>query len=146
MYIYIHIYICMYIYVYIYIYIYIYACMHTYSTYTHTYIHTLHTHITLHHITSHHITSQHITSHHITSHHRGYTESPDDSLLPPGTGVDGSAGNQPRGTTVRGNLCHEYGLHQKQSSCVFMAKSMASTIEGNIMFNAARAHVNQVEC
>jgi hypothetical protein len=42
----------------------------------------------------------------------GYTES-SDPLLPPGTGVDGSAGNQPRGTVVEGNLCHEYGFHQK---------------------------------
>ena len=57
--------------------------------------------------------------------------------------MDGSDGNQPRGTHVRGNLCHEYGFNQKQSSCVFMAKSMETNITGNAMFNAARAHINQ---
>ena len=86
--------------------------------------------------------------------------------MPRGTGMDGSDGNQPRGTQVRGNLCHEYGFNQKQSSCVFMAKSMETNITGSkivifldlravrlanpkiitisdIMFNAARAHINQ---
>jgi hypothetical protein len=63
--------------------------------------------------------------------------------MPPGTGIDGTDGNQPRGTQVTGNMCHEYGFNQKQSSCVFMAKSMQTNITGNIMFNAARAHVNQ---
>lgn len=58
-------------------------------------------------------------------------------------GIDGSDGNQPRGTQVIGNLCHEYGYNQKQSSCVFMAKSMQTNITGNIMMNAARAHINQ---
>ena len=72
----------------------------------------------------------------------GWTKS-DDPLLPPGTGVDGSDGNQPRGTQVIGNLCHEYGYNQKQSSCVFMAKSMETNITDNIMMNAARAHINQ---
>ena len=72
----------------------------------------------------------------------GYTKS-DDPQMPPGTGMDGSDGNQPRGTQVVGNLCHEYGYNQKQSSCVFMAKSGATNISGNIMFNAARAHINQ---
>ena len=46
------------------------------------------------------------------------------------------------GTQVIGNLCHEYGFNQKQSSCVFMAKSMETNITGNIMFNAG-AHINQ---
>ena len=72
----------------------------------------------------------------------GYTTS-DDPLMPPGTGMDGSDGNQPRGTQVHGNLCHEYGFNQKQSSCVFMAKSMETNITGNVFFNAARAHINQ---
>jgi hypothetical protein len=72
----------------------------------------------------------------------GYTTS-DDPLMPAGTGMDGSDGNQPRGTQVLDNLCHEYGYNQKQSSCVFMAKSMRTNISGNLMFNAARAHINQ---
>ena len=36
-------------------------------------------------------------------------------------------------------MCHEYGMHQKQSSCVMMAKSMETTITKNVMFNAASA-------
>ena len=72
----------------------------------------------------------------------GYTQSTD-PMMPPGTGIDGSAGNQPRGSLIEGNLCHEYGLHQKQSSCVFMTKSMRTIIRNNVMFNAARAHINQ---
>ena len=40
-------------------------------------------------------------------------------------------------------MCHEYGMHQKQSSCVMMAKSMETTITKNVMFNAGRAHINQ---
>lgn len=45
----------------------------------------------------------------------GWTESTD-PLMPAGTGMDGTAGNQPRGTQIIGNLCHEYGFNQKQSS------------------------------
>ena len=139
----------------------------------------------------------------------GYTKS-EDIRSPPGTGIDGSDGNQPRGTQVVGNMCHEYGedclllcsssvsssfsfsssssmffdvrvytcvcgcegtycahawkslmhasacenlividwhhckgMFQKQSSCVMMAKSMETNISRNVMFNAARAHINQ---
>ena len=64
-----------------------------------------------------------------------------DSRMPPGTGIDGSQGNQPRGSVFEGNLCHEYGFHQKQSSCVMMAKSMQSTIRNNVFFNAARVRI-----
>ena len=38
---------------------------------------------------------------------------------------------------------YESGYNQKQSSCVFMAKSMQTNISGNLMFNAARAHINR---
>ena len=55
----------------------------------------------------------------------GWTTSTD-PLSPPGTGMDGSNGNQPRGTVVKGNLCHEYGMFQKQSSCVMMARKKKS--------------------
>ena len=72
----------------------------------------------------------------------GWTKS-DDPQMPAGTGMDGSDGNQPRRTTITGNLCHEYGFNQKQSSCVFMAKSMQTNVTSNVMFNAARAHINQ---
>eukprot|EP01047_Picozoa_sp_COSAG01_P027595 COSAG01_NODE_1826_length_9132_cov_12.328684_4_plen_104_part_00 len=43
----------------------------------------------------------------------GYTEGAD-PLQPPGTGIDGSRGLQPRGVKISSNLCHEYGYHQKQ--------------------------------
>ena len=36
-------------------------------------------------------------------------------------GVDGTGGRQPRGTHVVGNVCHELGHYQKQSSCWFQA-------------------------
>ena len=72
----------------------------------------------------------------------GYT-SGDDPALPPGTGADGTAGNQPRFTTITGNLCREIGFNQKQSSCVFMGKQMSTTIAKNVMFNGPRAHVNE---
>ena len=57
----------------------------------------------------------------------GYTEGAD-PLQPPGTGIDGSRGLQPRYVDITRNLCHEYGHHQKQSSCVFIAKSMFANV------------------
>ena len=65
------------------------------------------------------------------------------SALPPGTGIDGSDGNQPRGTVVSESLCHEIGFFQKQSSCVHMGKSMETSILDSVFFNGPRAHVNQ---
>ena len=62
----------------------------------------------------------------------GYTTSKD-KRSPAGTGVDGSNGNQPRGTVVQGNICHEYGMHQKQSSCVFMASGRKSPLATKIL-------------
>ena len=72
----------------------------------------------------------------------GYTKG-EDPLQPPGTGIDGSDGNQPRGTVVSESLCHEYGLFQKQSSCVHIGKSMETTIVDSVFYNGPRAHVNQ---
>ena len=37
---------------------------------------------------------------------------------------------------------HEYGFHQKQSSCVFIAKSVGVDMTENVAFNGARAHIN----
>ena len=72
----------------------------------------------------------------------GYTNGTDPAQ-PPGTGIDGSSGNQPRGTVGSRCLCHEYGFFQKQSSCVHMGKSMETAILENVFFNGPRAHVNQ---
>ena len=72
----------------------------------------------------------------------GYTEGAD-PLQPPGTGIDGSKGLQPRYVDITRNLCHEIGYHQKQSSCVFIAKSMFVNILEMVAYNGPRAHVNQ---
>jgi hypothetical protein len=55
---------------------------------------------------------------------------------------DGTQGNQPRGTLVSENVCHELGLYQKQSSCFFQAVAAQSTITSNLFFNGPRALVN----
>ena len=65
-----------------------------------------------------------------------------DSALPPGYGADGTAGNQPRGNKVSYNLCRELGIWEKQSSCYTQFKSSENVVNGNIMFNGPRAHVN----
>ena len=54
-------------------------------------------------------------------------------------GFDGSAGDHPLGTVVARNMVHELGAFEKQSSMVFVAKSCATTIEGNVFFNGPRA-------
>ena len=46
-----------------------------------------------------------------------------DPRLPEGYGIDGTAGNQPRGTYIAFNLCHEYGIWEKQSSFVTQFKT-----------------------
>ena len=56
-----------------------------------------------------------------------------------------AGGLQPRGVNITRNLCHEYGDHQKQSSFVFIAKSMWVNVLENVVYNAARAHVNQAQ-
>jgi hypothetical protein len=45
----------------------------------------------------------------------GYTiqQSPSENL-PFGNGIDGTAGLQPRNTTIAGNFIHELGLYEKQ--------------------------------
>lgn len=68
----------------------------------------------------------------------GYT----DGSPVPGMGFDATAGNQPRGTLVSGNLAHELGLWTKQNSFYFQAESFGNTLEGNIAFNGPRAGVN----
>ena len=43
--------------------------------------------------------------------------------VPYKVGPDGRAGEQPRGTRVLGNIAHEIGLWQKQSSLWFQVES-----------------------
>lgn len=58
-------------------------------------------------------------------------------------GIDAaSVRSQPLGTLVHANLFHEMGIFVKQSSAVFLALTQASTVDGNICFNLARACIN----
>lgn len=75
----------------------------------------------------------------------GYTvQQPNASAptLPTGTGIDGTTGIHPEGTTLTGNLIHELGLYAKQNSCYFQAKTAKTTLHNNICFNGPRAGVN----
>ena len=66
-----------------------------------------------------------------------------DELSHGGTlGVDGTGGTFPRGTSISGNLFHEIGIWEKQSSAVFQAKAAETTIARNVIFNLARAGIN----
>jgi len=55
---------------------------------------------------------------------------------------DGRNGEQPRGTQIVGNVCHEIGSYQLQSACVFQAKSARTTISRNVFFNGPRSGIN----
>lgn len=57
-------------------------------------------------------------------------------------GIDGTSGEQPRGTVVDGMFCHELGQYEKQSSCWFQAKTALTEIKNSIMFNGPRAMIN----
>jgi hypothetical protein len=52
-------------------------------------------------------------------------------------GIDGTSGNHPDGTRVEGNLVHELGAFEKQSSMYFQAKTCRSTVLGNVFFNGS---------
>lgn len=58
------------------------------------------------------------------------------------TEYDGTSGDQPRHTTVYGNIAHDLGLHQKQSSFYFQAVSCENSISDNIVFDIPRAAIN----
>jgi hypothetical protein len=60
----------------------------------------------------------------------------------PAAGVDGTDGEHPVGTTVKGCTAREVGLYEKQSSFYVQAKTAASKIEGNVFFNGPRAGIN----
>lgn len=57
-------------------------------------------------------------------------------------GVDATAMQQPLGTRVTGNLCHEIGHYEKQVSCYFEAVSGMAYVAENIMYNMPRAGLN----
>lgn len=57
-------------------------------------------------------------------------------------GVDGTKGDFPRYTRVVNNLFHEIGVWEKQSSAFFQAKTAQSYLQGNLVFNLARAGFN----
>ena len=57
-------------------------------------------------------------------------------------GPDGRGGEQPRGSLIEGNLVHEIGLWQKQSSLWFQAVTAQTTLRNNIFFNGPRAGLN----
>ena len=44
---------------------------------------------------------------------------------------DATGGEQPRGTRIVGNIAHDVGLYEKQSSGWGQSKSCQSTVEGN---------------
>jgi hypothetical protein len=58
------------------------------------------------------------------------------------TQIDGTAGNFPRFTQLLGNLIHEIGHYEKQSSGWFQATSAQTTIKNNLIFNGPRAGIN----
>jgi hypothetical protein len=51
---------------------------------------------------------------------------------------DGTGGEQPWGTVIAYNKCHELGTYQLQSSCWFTSKSALTRAEGNVQFNGPR--------
>ena len=66
----------------------------------------------------------------------------DDVLAQYKSGVDGTNGEQPRGTIASENFIHELGHFEKQSSPWFQAKSCQNLIKRNIFFNMPRAGIN----
>ena len=56
--------------------------------------------------------------------------------------IDGTAGNQPRGTKIIGNLMHEIGIFGKQTSAYFQSLACETQFMGNVFFNGPRAGIN----
>eukprot|EP00937_MAST-01D_sp_MAST-1D-sp2_P007160 g7160.t1 len=54
---------------------------------------------------------------------------------------DATAGTQPRGTQVAGNLMREVGVWGKQGAGLFQALAMETNVSGNVIFNGPRAGV-----
>ena len=56
--------------------------------------------------------------------------------------IDGTSGNQPRGTKVIGNLVHESGIFGKQTSPYMQSLACQTELKGNVFFNGPRAGIN----
>ena len=56
--------------------------------------------------------------------------------------IDGTDGNQPRGTKVIGNLVHEVGVFGKQVCAYVQALACETELIGNVFFNGPRAGIN----
>ena len=56
--------------------------------------------------------------------------------------IDGTDGNQPRGTKVIGNLVHEVGVFGKQVCAYVQSLACETELIGNIFFNGPRAGIN----
>ena len=56
--------------------------------------------------------------------------------------IDGTSGNQPRGTKILGNLVHEIGIYGKQVSAFIQSLACQTEIVGNVFFNGPRAGIN----
>ena len=56
--------------------------------------------------------------------------------------IDGTNGNQPRGTQVIGNLVHEIGIYGKQVCAYVQSVACQTQLIGNVFFNGPRAGVN----
>eukprot|EP01116_Phalansterium_solitarium_P015500 TRINITY_DN3430_c0_g1_i14.p1 TRINITY_DN3430_c0_g1~~TRINITY_DN3430_c0_g1_i14.p1 ORF type:complete len:713 (-),score=258.61 TRINITY_DN3430_c0_g1_i14:400-2538(-) len=65
-----------------------------------------------------------------------------DIRLPEGYGLDGTQGNQPRFNQILYNWAHEIGIWEKQSSFYTQFKTMLNHVEGNVVYNGPRAHIN----
>ena len=63
-------------------------------------------------------------------------------LNSPEAGVDGTDGEHPYNTTVRGCVAREVGLYEKQSSFFVQAKTAGTHLVGNVFFNGPRAGIN----
>ena len=56
--------------------------------------------------------------------------------------IDGTSGNQPRGTYIVGNLVHEIGIYGKQTSAFIQSLACQTQVAENVFFNGPRAGIN----
>ena len=54
---------------------------------------------------------------------------------------DATAGTQPRGTLVAGNVMRELGIYGKQGAGLFQSLAMSTRVVGNVIFNGPRAGI-----
>ena len=56
--------------------------------------------------------------------------------------IDGTSGNQPRGTKITGNLVNEIGIFGKQTCAYIQSLACQTELTGNVFFNGPRAGIN----